>query len=153
MGSRVPIHDSWKREKNEGRWVALPGGREVHSLVRSTRYRRISSEYRVYSKIYYIWKNSWGMENFSRFLFWSFFRKKREREREMYVSREGSRSILEYLSRNFWNWKFLESLFQSSSGFLSSCLIFLGNGRILDRGVRKLYWNCMWEIEIVVQRI
>lgn len=81
-----------------------------------------------------------GLENFSRFLFWSFFRKKREREREMYVSREGSRSILEYLSRNFWNWKFLESLFQSSFRFLSNCLIFLGNGRILDRE-RKLYWK------------
>lgn len=151
MGSRVPIHDSWKREKNEGRWVALPGGREVHSLVRSTRYRRISSEYRVYSKIYYIWKNSWGMENFSRFLFWSFFRKKREREREMYVSREGSRSILEYLSRNFWNWKFWNRCFKVVSDFYQAVWFFWE---------MEEFWtengNCigsMWEIEIVVQRI
>lgn len=139
MGSRVPIHDSWKREKNEGRWVALPGGREVHSLVRSTRYRRISSEYRVYSKIYYIWKNSWGLENFSRFLFWSFFRKKREREREMYVSREGSRSILEYLSRNFWNWKFWNRCFKVVSDFYQAVWFFWE----MEEFWTEVYGNCI----------
>lgn len=83
-----------------------------------------------------------GYGKFFEVSFLIFFLEKRERERN--VRFEGR--IEKYFGifiEEFLELKVLESLFQSSFGFLSSCLIFLGNGRILDRGVRKLYWNCM----------